>query len=181
MRGLNRWWADRPLRTKGLIVIAIPLAALVGSAPLVFSEIRTAEELNDRVRLTIQVDAQIQTVLVSLLDAETGVRGYASTHQTKFLEPYHEALGVLAGETSTLSALVAGDPAQSLRASNVEQLSRQELNGLSYLREIDGRTKEEVATLLTGQDPGSRSSTASRLRARDHPKRQSRRLGSSMA
>ena len=29
-RGLRRWWLDRSLRAKGLIVVAVPLIALLG-------------------------------------------------------------------------------------------------------------------------------------------------------
>jgi signal transduction histidine kinase len=136
MRGLERWWADRPLRAKGLIVIAIPLAALVASAPLVFAQIRTAERLNDRVRVTLQVDRQIQTVLLSLLDAETGVRGYVATRRDLFLQPYYTALAALPAQTSTLSALVAGEPRQAARSNDVERLSRLELSHLAALRTL---------------------------------------------
>src|ERR1700684_426238 len=30
LRGLRRWWLDRSLRAKGLIVVAVPLIALLG-------------------------------------------------------------------------------------------------------------------------------------------------------
>ena len=30
-RGLRRWWLDRSLRAKGLIVVAVPLIALMGT------------------------------------------------------------------------------------------------------------------------------------------------------
>ena len=136
MRGLNRWWADRPLRAKGLIVIAIPVAALLASAPLVFTQIRSAERLNDRVRLTMQVDRQIQTVLLSLLDAETGIRGYVSTRRSVFLQPYFTGLAQLPSQTSTLSALVAGDAEQVSRANQVEGLGRTELSQLAALRSL---------------------------------------------
>jgi hypothetical protein len=28
-RGLRKWWFDRPLRAKGLVVVALPLVALM--------------------------------------------------------------------------------------------------------------------------------------------------------
>jgi hypothetical protein len=39
-RGLQRWWLDRSLRAKGLIVVAVPLIALLGitSANLVLHQ-----------------------------------------------------------------------------------------------------------------------------------------------
>jgi signal transduction histidine kinase len=140
MRGLSRWWADRPLRVKGLIVISIPLAALLASAPLVFAQNRSAERLNDRVRVTMQVDRQIQTVLLSLLDAETGIRGYVATRRSVFLQPYFSGLAQLPAQTSTLSALVAGDPEQVSRSNDVEGLSRSELSQLAALRSLAERS-----------------------------------------
>jgi signal transduction histidine kinase len=155
MRGLVRWWADRPLRAKGLIVIAIPLAALIASAPLVFAQIRTAERLNDRVRVTLQVDRQIQTVLLSLLDAETGIRGYVASRRDVFLQPYFTGLARLPSQTSTLSALVAGDPKQIARSKDVERLSREELSHLAALRvlaeRVDASRSLETQLLARGK------------------------------
>jgi signal transduction histidine kinase len=155
MRGLVRWWADRPLRAKGLIVIAIPLAALIASAPLVFAQIRTAERLNDRVRVTLQVDRQIQTVLLSLLDAETGIRGYVASRRDVFLQPYFTGLARLPSQTSTLSALVAGDPEQIARSKDVERLSREELSHLAALRvlaeRVDASRSLETRLLARGK------------------------------
>ncbi|MDP9243281.1 MAG: CHASE3 domain-containing protein, partial [Actinomycetota bacterium] len=144
------------MRAKGLIVVAIPVAAMLAAAPLVFAQIRSAEELNDSVRQTMQVDAQIQTVLVAVLSAETGIRGYISSGDDTFLVPYHQAATVLPGETSTLSALVRDEPEQKPRAAAIESLTGQELAALSYLKSLqaapgDGDQSLQQSLLSLGQ------------------------------
>ena len=43
--GLRQWWLDRSLRTKGLIVVAVPLVALMGltSANLLLQQSESGE------------------------------------------------------------------------------------------------------------------------------------------
>jgi serine phosphatase RsbU (regulator of sigma subunit)/CHASE3 domain sensor protein len=46
--------------------------------------------------------------LTSMLDEETGVRGYAATHNPVFLQPYHEALKPFEANVKQLRTRVAG-------------------------------------------------------------------------
>ena len=75
----SRWWLDRSVRVKGMIVVAVPMFALVAmaTASLVFQQQESAERqvamrANGVVRAT-------QAVLADALDAETNVRGYAAS------------------------------------------------------------------------------------------------------
>jgi signal transduction histidine kinase len=85
---LRRWWVNRSVRAKGLIVIAIPLIALIGigttSLVLANSESQARATANRASRLGTAANA----VLVDVLNAETGMRGYALTKNPVFLEPY---------------------------------------------------------------------------------------------
>ena len=47
----------------------------------------------------------------ALINEETGVRGYALTHQQSFLEPYHSGMASEPGDIATLQNLVAPYPA----------------------------------------------------------------------
>ena len=107
---LRRWWLDRPVRTKGLIVVAIPLITLitVTSAGLVLGHSEHQERTistraNDLVRTADQV-------LFSALNAETGIRGYALTRDPVFLQPYNTARARIGAERSALrrAAIAAG-------------------------------------------------------------------------
>jgi PAS domain S-box-containing protein len=98
------------VRTKGLIVVAIPLIALaaVTSAGLVLghSEHHQRRISIDATNLTNAADH----VLLNALNAETGVRGYAVTRDPVFLQPYTMAHSRLGAEQAALrsAAIAAG-------------------------------------------------------------------------
>jgi CHASE3 domain sensor protein len=79
LRRLRQWWLDQSLRSKGLIVVAVPLIALLGitSANLVLQRDESSERsismnAND-------LDDAVTQVLADAVNGETGIRGYAAT------------------------------------------------------------------------------------------------------
>src|SRR5437899_2893243 len=90
-------WSNRSLRTKGLIVVAIPLTTLLVVAPLYYLSGRRSQDSEAGIRHTLLVRNQIQQVLVSMLNAETGVRGYLVSGQDSFLQPYLATQDTLQG------------------------------------------------------------------------------------
>jgi signal transduction histidine kinase/CHASE3 domain sensor protein len=111
---LQRWWLDRSVRTKGLIVVAIPLIALtaVTSANLVL-------QYNERQARSVSVDGNNVAkaglrVMADAVNAETGVRGYAATRDPLFLDPYALALSRIGADQAALrkAAAVQGDSRQ---------------------------------------------------------------------
>src|SRR5271156_1842987 len=136
--GLRRWWFDRSLRSKGLIVVAVPLIALMGttSANLLLQR----NESNER---NVSTDARdlasaAEQVLADSVNAETGVRGYASTRDPLFLDPYDLTLTRIGAERRSLreAAVIEGDgrPQQARDAT-----TGQELAELAQLRAAIGR------------------------------------------
>src|ERR1700691_2453754 len=87
-RGLRRWWLDRSLRSKGLIVVAVPLIALLGitSANLLLQ--RNAGRERSLAVNARDLDEAAAEVLADAVNGETGVRGYAATRDPTFLAPY---------------------------------------------------------------------------------------------
>jgi PAS domain S-box-containing protein len=110
----KRWWLDRPVRTKGLIVVAVPLLVLVAVtlANLGLAHSERAER-NISLRANALSSAADQ-VLVDMLDAETGVRGYLATRDPVFLGPYQRTLTGIGAERRALqnAALGEGDARQ---------------------------------------------------------------------
>jgi signal transduction histidine kinase/ActR/RegA family two-component response regulator len=111
---LQRWWLDRPVRTKGLIVIAIPLIALIGttSASLVLQYNESQER---HVALAARgLASAADQLLAGAVNAETGVRGYGMTVDPLFLAPYNLALTRIGAEQMSLrgAAITEGDSRQ---------------------------------------------------------------------
>src|ERR1700677_4615782 len=107
---LRRWWLDRSLRTKDLIVVAVPLIALLGitSANLALQQ----NESNVRsisISARSLADAATQ-VLAAAVNAETSIRGYAATGDPVFLAPYTLTLTQIGAERTSLqqAAVTAG-------------------------------------------------------------------------
>ena len=119
---VKRWWLDRSVRVKGLIVIAIPLIALiaVSSANLV---LQYNERQERSVALTASaVNTAAQQVLADAVNAETGVRGYAATGDPLFLQPYNLSLTRLPRDTATFSAAAVAQrdrPAERIAAADL--------------------------------------------------------------
>jgi signal transduction histidine kinase/ActR/RegA family two-component response regulator len=108
---MHRWWLDRPMRIKGMVVVAVPLTALIAvtSASL-------ALQYNERQERSVSLTASTltttaQQVLANAVNAESGVRGYAATRDPLFLQPYNVALTRITGDEAALrtAAIAEGD------------------------------------------------------------------------
>jgi CHASE3 domain sensor protein len=90
--GIRRWWLNRSVRTKGLIVVAVPMIALMGltSANLLLQQNESHERAGSINALNLENAAN--QVLADAVNGETGVRGYVATRDPIFLAPYTLAL-----------------------------------------------------------------------------------------
>jgi len=136
-RGLPRWWLDRSLRTKGLIVVAVPLIALLGitSANLLLQQDESSQRaisVNARA-----LDSTAAQVLADEVNGETGIRGYAETRDPVFLAPYTLMLTRIAAERTALrqAAVLTGVGRQQ---RTVDATTGRELAELAQLRSAIG-------------------------------------------
>jgi CHASE3 domain sensor protein len=146
-RGLRRWWLDRSLRAKGLIVLAVPLIVLLGltSANLVLQ----GDESNER-NVSIIASALADAanpVLADLVNSETGVRGYGVTRNPIFLGPYNLMLTRISAERRSLreAAAVAGAGRQQ---REVDATAGKVLFELAQLRSAISRGTSAGSLLL---------------------------------
>jgi signal transduction histidine kinase/ActR/RegA family two-component response regulator len=114
--GLRRWWLDRSLRAKGLIVVAVPMIALMGitSANLLLQHSESSERsISTNAR---NLDGAATQVLADAVNGETGIRGYAATRDPTFLVPYTLTLTRIGAERKLLrkDAVMAGVGRQQL-------------------------------------------------------------------
>jgi PAS domain S-box-containing protein len=111
VRRLRQWWLDRSVRTKGLIVVSVPLLILV-AVSVASLLVQFAERHERHVALTASaVNAAATSVLVDAMNGETGVRGYAATREPLFLGPYDVARARLGADRRVLrsAAIAEGD------------------------------------------------------------------------
>jgi diguanylate cyclase (GGDEF)-like protein/PAS domain S-box-containing protein len=81
-------WSDWPLIAKGLVVVAVPVAALLVSRVSILRSQAATESALRIVQVSRQQDREITSVRLAMLNAETGVRGYLLTADRSFLAPY---------------------------------------------------------------------------------------------
>jgi len=104
--------AMKPLSYFRRSLVAFPLAALAALAMFVISEISyqdataSLDSLGDRGQARIHLN----TVAKSLLDAETGQRGYLLTSRLEYLAPYRDAQEGLRSAIDWLHDYYAKDP-----------------------------------------------------------------------
>jgi signal transduction histidine kinase len=124
-------WLGIPLRRKGVAIIIIPIlclfAFLVTSTYLRYFTVAATQYVSH----TQDVLLESSSLLIALLNAETGVRGYESAGDRTFLQPYNESLHTLPRSLRRLKKLVNDNPSQTRQLARIEQDIQQELQLLS--------------------------------------------------
>ena len=121
-------WNNIPLRAKGVIVIAIPVAALLLALAGLAGLTRATGRLDREISQTQKIRANATHALVLLLDAETGVRGYLLTHRNDTLQPTYLAQGELPRQFKTLRRDLQRQPAELTAWRQLNQLQSREMN-----------------------------------------------------
>ncbi len=109
----------------------IAIAAVVAIAVLSYGAVRGSVDNAQRVTHTLRLVEQLQALLSTMKDAETGQRGYLLTGEESYLEPYTNARAALAGELSKARELVVTDAPQQQRLQVLEQLSADKMAELA--------------------------------------------------
>src|ERR1700733_13159316 len=103
------------LPTSTMVGYWIAIAAIVIIAVLSYSAVRGSVDNAQRVTHTLRLVGQLQALLSTMKDAETGQRGYLVSGEESYLEPYTNARAALAGEISKARELVVTDAQQQQR------------------------------------------------------------------
>jgi PAS domain S-box-containing protein len=137
-RKVKGCWKQLPIETRGSIAIALPLVCLMGSVIADTVLRQRLIEAQMYVDHTNQVLDKSQGTLISLLNAETGVRGYYIGKQRVFLDPYEKALTTLEPTLISLEQLVQDDPSQVQRVKQLKQIAADRMNLLdSTIRRVE--------------------------------------------
>jgi signal transduction histidine kinase len=116
-------------------VFAILFVAV--NAIVAYRAVGVLEQAQSWVQHTYQVIAQVEIIMGSAKDAETGERGYLITGDASFLEPYNNAQRELPVELDTFHQLTIDNPSQTRRAANMR--SHLEVRNQLLQRAIDIR------------------------------------------
>jgi PAS domain S-box-containing protein len=136
---------------KGVLLgIGLVVAVLVGNAFLAYRNTSQLLEDAGQVAHTHEVLDLTADLLRTLVDAETGQRGYLLTGKDSFLEPYRQALGRLDQEVRTLQDKTQDNPRQQARIEQLRQLTAEQLallqKGIDLHRQSPDKAQAFVAT-----------------------------------
>jgi signal transduction histidine kinase len=109
---------------------------VVGNAWLALRSVKALQHSQSWVDHTWQVISQVERVMSSAKDAETGSRGYLLTGDDKYLEPYVTAQKELPIEVDNFQRLTSDNPGQRARAQEMRAVLEQRLSLLSQGNEM---------------------------------------------
>ena len=118
------------LSAKGIIVVAIPVAALLAALTVFYLFQRQAADAQAWVEHTFEVRAAIREAMLQLANAETGLRGYLLTGRPSDLETFRAARQQLPQPIAELEKLIRDNPAQAERVKRVQALESTVVQGM---------------------------------------------------
>lgn len=116
-------------------------------------EMAAARESHRELQRTREVLEELQIVLSTLTDAETGERGFVLTGKDEFLEPYHAAERSLPGQLTRLMR-VAVDPRMRAQREQLTTLAYEQLAFLRQVVELRTRASADAAAALIATEAG---------------------------
>lgn len=110
------------------VIFALALVILAAVSALSYWSIAQLVEDAAWAAHSQEVLTEIQTVLTTMVDAETGLRGYLLTGQADYLEPYNIAVESIKPDIDRLRQLTDDNPDQRQRMDALEPLIDRRLN-----------------------------------------------------
>jgi PAS domain S-box-containing protein len=142
-RSLARFWTNRPLALKGLVVIALPLAILLGALVSLYLASNAESRAEDDVRRAFAIQRDTYQVHALLAEAAAGVRGYALTREDRFLAPYRQAEANIPATMLRLDRTIR-DAVVRRDFEQLRELTTRKRDGLRRIVELAG--PNEVGT-----------------------------------
>jgi CheY-like chemotaxis protein/CHASE3 domain sensor protein len=112
--------SNLPLPTKTLAGFVLAVIAVVIIALLSYQSLQATAESSRNLTQSIEVLRQLDSLLSTLKDAETGQRGYLLTGNQSYLDPYLDAKNALPGEIKAMRSLLANRSEQMRRLEALE-------------------------------------------------------------
>jgi PAS domain S-box-containing protein len=149
---------------KTTISLALLVALLIGNAFLAYTATRQVHANAGWVTHTHRAMDALTGVLTTLLDAETGQRGYLISGSAAYLEPYDNAMARLEKEVRRLKELTRDNAAQEQHLSALQPLIAERLAILKKVIEVRKKSGLDAAREVLMLGEGKRVMDAIRLK-----------------
>lgn len=136
----------RPWRRLAIIVSLVLIVGAGGSALFLVRGVDS--QLTDVVK-TFEVRRQAHDLILALVDAETGQRGFLLTQDKQYLEPYRNAVATIDRTYQDLIGMVADTPGQKLLLGTIAgQIERKQVEMATTISlASEGRLADAMAIL----------------------------------
>ncbi len=108
----------------------------------------------DAVTEGVELIVQIQNLLSSTKDAETGQRGYLLTGEEAYLEPFNSGKTAIDGELNRMRTLIARNVEQQQRLDQLQAVIADKLSELLSTIELRKAGKSDQAMAIVRTDHG---------------------------
>lgn len=137
-KSILHFWTNLSLTRQGTVILAIPLTCLLITMAAWIGTRKNEDFTYRQIVHTQKVLRTSDQLLNTLINAETGIRGYGLTEDQKFLVSYREALPEIEPTLKALSQQVQENPEQSQQITELKLLIQQELDILAKtLKQIE--------------------------------------------
>ena len=143
-----------PLPASMMASFVVAVLAVVLIAFFSYGSLQSRAQAAALVSHTFEVVEQLQGLLSSVKDAETGQRGYLLTGSEQYLEPYNTAKSSLPGKLKSVRELTSGNPSQQQRLDSVERLVADLIAELGQTIETRRAGNPEAARAVVRTDRG---------------------------
>ncbi|HEY3389387.1 MAG TPA: PAS domain S-box protein, partial [Prolixibacteraceae bacterium] len=118
-------------------------AALVSILVFFYYNAKKVKSASDLVEHTQEVLRMNDSVLLDILDIETGSRGFALTGNEMFLEPFNKAVTIIGSNLASLTQLTRDNPIQQERVRSLKNTADERLILINSL--IEGRRQNKLS------------------------------------
>jgi PAS domain S-box-containing protein len=152
-------------RSKSLVLLALifSVGVLLVAGTFAHSALRLLTEAREQSRQSRDTQLELEAAVSSLLDAETGQRGYLLTGKPEYLAPYNEALRDLNAHLAALAALTGDSAEQHREFLALQQASEAKLAELAQTIRLDRAGDHGAALAIVMTDAGKKSMDQVRL------------------
>jgi PAS domain S-box-containing protein len=147
-RKIKSAWKRLSIESRGSIAVAIPLVCLIGTVTAYGLLGQRMIEAQKYVSNTNHVLAKSQGTLISLLNAETGVRGYYISKQRMFLEPYELATTTVKPALASLQKIIQNNPSQVQRVKILTEIAQYRMDLLQgTIQQVEANNLGDSASI----------------------------------
>lgn len=148
------------------LAIIVSLLLVLGAAAAALFLVNTVDQQIEDIDRTYQVGREARELMLVLVDAETGQRGYVLTQEPAYLEPYRAAIRSLDATYNALVELVRGNISWTQQVSALAvQIEAKRTDLASIIELVDqGQVAEAIAIMRSSDRQASMDAIRASLR-----------------